>query len=312
MYQPRPERDKHSNLLYRFTIKMHISRNTALLSILICLGGFSVPANARTIQTEQCDIYGDPDVYGPGVRYGFYLQWGALIIFLLAAPDRADIARAANSITTFAVYVNVFRSLHEHSLVTVDWPLLWYITSALSFWNIPVSENGAKKSGGPIFINFIIYSMYYMASPWVFFKAWVYGRQPGCQIKYFLFRPINVYSHGFWTFLKVSGTFGAITVGPLFFVLAWFALGAYFSGWGDGAVREHQEEPNAKSAALGIFTLGSGAFAIAFAEMTIKTNNITFPDTHITDSGQFIPLLIGVFSLVSAIFSALHSFGDHI
>jgi hypothetical protein len=43
------------------------------------------------------------------------------------------------------------------------------------------------------------------------------------------------------------------------------------------------------------------AIAIVHVEMTIKMNNITFPGTHITDSGQLIALLIGAFTLFTAV-----------
>jgi TctA family transporter len=56
-----------------------------------------------------------------------------------------------------------------------------------------------------------------------------------------------------------------------------------------------------------VLALISGAIGIGFLEGTIKTNNITFEDTQLTDSGQLIPVLIGVFSLVSTIFDAIRA-----
>jgi hypothetical protein len=44
--------------------------------------------------------------------------------------------------------------------------------------------------------------------------------------------------------------------------------------------------------------------------MTIKMNNITFPGTHITDSGQLIALLIGAFTLFTVVASSAKTFRD--
>jgi hypothetical protein len=43
---------------------------------------------------------------------------------------------------------------------------------------------------------------------------------------------------------------------------------------------------------------------IAFTEMTLKVNHITFLNTKITDSGQLMALLIGVFTFTVSLFSA--------
>jgi hypothetical protein len=44
-----------------------------------------------------------------------------------------------------------------------------------------------------------------------------------------------------------------------------------------------------------------GVFAIVWVEKNIHINEISFPGTQITDSGQLIPLIIGIFTLSSAV-----------
>ncbi|OCK85643.1 hypothetical protein K432DRAFT_400032 [Lepidopterella palustris CBS 459.81] len=276
-----------------------------LLTIIITLPR---PTFAATIQTPECNIYGDPDVFGPGIRWSFYLQWISLVIFLFICPHEAELAREAATITTVAVYINTFRNLHhQKSLMAVEWPLLWNMTSSLNGLNWPVSKKGFRRSGGTLAAMLFTWSIYYLISPWVFFKGWTNGSQPGCSIKYFLFAPIEVYAHGFWAFMKASGVICAITIGPGTFFGAIFLLGYWISGWPDKELLTFHEEPNPISAVLGFFTLSGGAVGIAFTEMTLKVNHITFPGTSITDSGQLVALLIGVFTLIAALFSAIKS-----
>lgn len=61
--------------------------------------------------------------------------------------------------------------------------------------------------------------------------------------------------------------------------------------------------PNAQSIYWGILSLSTGAVSVAFAEMTVKVNHITFPNTHLTDSGQLIALLIGAITLLGTMIS---------
>ncbi|KAI9766751.1 MAG: hypothetical protein M1839_004782 [Geoglossum umbratile] len=285
-------------------LRLENLKSTLILTLLLSL---SPSALAATIQTPKCEIFGDPDVYGVGIRWSFYLQWGALVIFLLACPRNADICRVATSITTIAVYANTFRNMREGSLVAVEFPLLWYMTSSLSVYNWPVSREGFKKNGGSLAIVLLIWSMYYLASPWVFFKGLEVGREPGCQIKYFLFAPINVYARGFRIFMKVSSVIGAVLFGGIAPIGALYLGGLWIQNWGERDIETYQQDPNPYSAVLGFLQLTTGAITIAFTEMTLKTNNITFPDTKITNSGQLIALLIGIFTFSASLVSAIRA-----
>ncbi|KAF1998289.1 hypothetical protein P154DRAFT_261877 [Amniculicola lignicola CBS 123094] len=274
-------------------------------TFIVSISLFPILAAATSIQHKTCNISGDPDVYGPGVRYGFYLQWAAITLFLFACPEKANIARTASTLSVLSVYINTFRNFQKRSVIGIEWALLWYLTSALLLYNLPVSKKGAQKSGGSLSAMLLIFSMYYMASPYVFFAALEYGKQPGCDLKVFLFTPISIYAKGFWMTMKVFSMGGAILAGPLFFIGALAALVGWFRGWGDSEVENYQEPRNIRSVILGTMAIGGGATAIAFTEMTIKINHITFPGTSFEDSGQLISLLIGGFTLVSAAFSAM-------
>ena len=275
-------------------------------SLFLILLALCTPTFAITVQTPSCEIEGDPDIYGIGIRSGFYLQWAALIIILFFNPKDGDAHRTASAITTFAVYINTFRSMRQGSLIAIDYPLLWYLTSSLTIFNWPTSEVGFKKHGGSQAMVLVIWAMYYLAGPWVFFKGLQIGRQPGCDIKYFVFAPISIYAKGLSNWFKFTSVLGIITS----FILLCVAAGLvwlWFASWGEDLGDEESEDNRILAMVFGVMQLSLGAFTIAFAEMNLKHNHITFPDTHITDSGQLIPFLIGIFTFVVAFVSALRA-----
>ena len=55
---------------------------------------------------------------------------------------------------------------------------------------------------------------------------------------------------------------------------------------------------------IGYLALVGGAFAIAFTEMTLKSNKVTFPGLSLLNSGQLLPFLIGHFTFIIAIVGA--------
>ncbi|KAF2804653.1 uncharacterized protein BDZ99DRAFT_502508 [Mytilinidion resinicola] len=178
---------------------MIIMTSTKLLLLVTCcsiLVSLPQPALAATVQSPNCHIHGDPDVYGPGIRYGFYLQWAAILIFQFFVPSHADTIRPASAITVLAVYINTFRNFFHDSLVAIDWPMLWYLTAILVVWNLPSSMNALARTGGSLFVVMIILSVYYLASPWVIFRAWDFGIQHHCVVKSFFFVPISSTAHG--------------------------------------------------------------------------------------------------------------------
>jgi hypothetical protein len=311
---------------------VHHFSKPALLSILVlalCTSTF-----AKTTQSPTCEIQGDPDIYGIGIRCSFYLQWASLIITLLFCPREAGSQRAASLITTLAVYINTFNNMRQGSLVAFDYPLLWNLTSSLSFFNWPVTSVESEQHGGSFAMAFIVWAMYYLAGPWVFFKGLQVGRQPGCDIKYVIYVPISVYSKGLSTLMKVFSVVGVIYAILLLITgiglgLVWLeSLKQGADVKGDKAkamaqdknkdkdkdkdgdkdkVKGEDKDESDKSRLLATMQFIVGAFTIAFTERALTANRITFPDTHIADSGQLIPLLIGIFTFTTSVINAMRA-----
>jgi hypothetical protein len=279
---------------------------------------------AATTQTSDCQIIGDADIYGIGVRLSFYLQWVASLVQLFFCLEASATTRPAAVITVLAVFINTLYNLHSDTLVAVEWSMLYSLLTCLLSWNIPIREamwHGLDKTGGSYFVLFLILAVFQIMCPYIIFEAWDYGRQPGCGVKFIFWATIDAYSKGWTIFLKVSWVFAPLLPGALYLGIAICSLLKWSTSWGFAAGSEKllstletslfEDEDDVSDGAmvwfLRIFAFCAGAIGIGFLEATIKKNNITFPDTHLTDSGQLMPLLIGVFTLVVSICDAVQA-----
>jgi hypothetical protein len=290
---------------------------------LLLISAFFVPStSAATTQTSDCQIIGDADVYGLGVRLSFYLQWVASLVQLFFCPEASATTRPAAVITILAVFINTLCRLRSDSLVAVDWSMLYSLLTCLLSWNYPVTEamwRGLDRTGGSYFVLFVILAIYQIMCPYVIFTAWDYGRQPGCSAKFVFWATIDAYSKGWTIFLKASWVLAPIIPGALYLAVAFYSLLKWLTSWGNAVGLEKrlakfeawvmEGEDNMSDGSilwvLRFLALGFGAVGVGFLEATIKKNNITFPETHLTNSGQLVPLLIGIFTLVVTIFDAV-------
>jgi hypothetical protein len=125
-------------------------------------------------------------------------------------------------------------------------------------------------------------------------------------MKSILFVPINAYAHGWMIFVKVAWSLGVV-VGVGCVGIGFTALFYWPVSWED----DFKEEKHPFwSYVYGTLSSVFGAIVIVHVEMTIKMNHITFSDRHITYSGQLIALLIGVFTLFTAVASSVKTFRD--
>jgi hypothetical protein len=280
---------------------MILLSKTPLFAILFIFALLPTLTYAATIQNEDCTIQGDSDVYGPGIRYGLYMQWLATVLFLFFCPERVNIARSSSAILTLAVYINFFRNVRDGNLISIEWLLLFNIFTALLLSSYPTTVHSWRKGGGTVSVVFLIFAAYYLGTPYVLFHSWTNGRQPHCDIKDFIFAPVSVYSHGWWTTFKVLFIIAAVIVVPALIAGAISALYAWFTGWFDDDLETTYEPMNLAAASQAFSSMILGVVAIPFAEKMLRINHVYFSNVSITTSGQLIPLLVGIFTLSSAV-----------
>jgi hypothetical protein len=145
-------------------------------------------------QNPTCDIPGDPDVYGPGFRYGFYLPSSAyLIIFAFKLDDEIRTILISSNIIAFAVYANTYVGAAERDFVIIEWWIVFWETIGLFLFTIPHSPDGLRKNQIAIMVRLLLWAMVLFTQPWLYFKALQNGRANGCTAYFYLFRRIDIF-----------------------------------------------------------------------------------------------------------------------
>ncbi|KAI5814753.1 hypothetical protein BZA77DRAFT_371591 [Pyronema omphalodes] len=282
-------------------------------------------------QPDKCHLIGDPDLYGIGVRLGFYFQYLALMIYLCIHHDAASSVRSGLSIFTLAVFTNMYRTINwEGSIVMPEILILCGMTlgltvSTLPYWDLFFDIEKLE-------LNFWwmvgTMSVWMLTLPWVFFTKLNHGLRPDCDVwVFFMFIPIKASNKIWQTFLKVSiclilpSVAVAAIYSPIVFYRSWKSSNFGLGNEGNRIERDLGIDYDAEYAAMraafmDLFKKTSTFFitfirlliaagSIAQAEYTIKKNKIDVSSAPITSTGQFIPLLIGVYCVFIAIVSAV-------
>ncbi|CCX05340.1 Similar to hypothetical protein AOL_s00215g429 [Arthrobotrys oligospora ATCC 24927]; acc. no. EGX43693 [Pyronema omphalodes CBS 100304] len=282
-------------------------------------------------EPDKCHLIGDPDVYDIGVRLGFYLQYLALMIHLWANPEAANSARSGLSIFTLEIFTNAYRTMSwEGSIVILEILILGSMTIGLTLSTLPdFILFTAKNSELYLWLMLGMLSMWTLSLPWVFLTKQNNGLKPGCDVSIpFLFISIKASNKTWQIFMKVSSCL-SIPGAAALAISSSIALYLYYKkndfGLGnDGNIRRREGDVNIdinaddfdeqvimglfeRIAFLGItfFRLLATALSIAQVEHTIKKNQIDISSAPITSTGQFIPLLMGVYCAFGAIVSAV-------
>jgi hypothetical protein len=251
----------------------------------------------------NCQIIGDPDVYGLGIRLSYYIQWAAVVFASWVAPDLVQPALLSSIIVTISVYANTFRGVTYGSLIAAEWWIVYFMTFGLTLGYIPTSRTSFQSSAYSLGVLSLLWSMIIFAECWVWFKGVDIAYKEGCVIKVFaIFFEVNVYNNRWRTFFKIQSVASCI-VGTI------FLLGILFRVYISLFVKKRNdvEDEDDKAATLLLkvgstgFQLLVGAFAILQIEMTMKINNIDVSATPLTSSGQLIPLTGGIFILAATI-----------
>ncbi|KAI9773182.1 MAG: hypothetical protein M1840_008303 [Geoglossum simile] len=297
-------------------LAMVFPKPASYLAIAACVFLFAGLAAATTRfddREDNCTIYGDVDVYGPGIRLGYYLQWVAVLFATWMAPDQAKTARTAANIITIAVFTNTFRGATHGSLVAAEWWIVLWLTLVLSLLNFPTDKAAFKQSTGSVGVMLLLWCMITAAQPWLYFKGLDQGHKDGCVVKVFFFTGINVYNHVWRTLWKIGSVIECLV--GFSFLLAGIGtiLWGFFGVKNEAGSRENESHGDLASiftkASLTFGQLVLGTITIVQVEMTIKVNkiNLSSNGSGLLSSGQFIPFLIGLLTIVAVFGRGLQS-----
>ncbi|KAK0732037.1 hypothetical protein B0H67DRAFT_92649 [Lasiosphaeris hirsuta] len=291
-------------------------KSTRLLFSLLSLAAPSM--QVTHYETGSCQIIGDPDLYGIGVRVSYYLAFASGVIALLFGNARAvEDVKKGNAIVGFSLFIILVRNARQGSLAVLEWELVFtmvFLLMSAAYGPLCVFGDRATRA-----VLSIVYGLYSVLQPWVFFSLADQGRKEGCELRMFLFAYFDFYNTHWVGFLKFQSIL--ITIVGVFF-LGFGVLNTvravkdiyYGRNSGNSGNRDDGEDSDSDSDEDGqrdifrgfaVISVASGSIAIAFTEKLVSGNNIDLSEASFTSTSQLIPFLVGVASFFSTVWTCV-------
>ncbi|KAI3572871.1 hypothetical protein IWW34DRAFT_707869 [Fusarium oxysporum f. sp. albedinis] len=245
-----------------------------------------------------CPFPGNSDLYGIGIRIGFYLQWVSTLLTTIFMPTEENVLRILNLLIQSAVLLGLVLLTKEHEIHTIE-PVItiWLLFGALSSLSGSGMNPLARFSG---FFRVIIYSAVAGYACWFWFVGLDELLKKGlnCEIvAFFGGVPID---GPFRTFNKVASILGGIIC--IAFLL-WSLVILHRRITETSSIAQTARTATTRVELL-VLSSSIIALSIAAVEYLITANRITDID-NISSVGQLIPLISGIFGLIEVFFTIL-------
>ncbi|KAK0641373.1 hypothetical protein B0T16DRAFT_461446 [Cercophora newfieldiana] len=305
-----------------------IPKRLALAAIMVALAARPATAFTRYENDGSCQIVGDTDIYGIGVRVGYYLTYFAGVLALCFNNNKGitDSLKSINIIFG-AILIVLLRNATLGSFAVLE----WQIASVLVFV-LPLSSMIlAFLLGSPGLASwgtfFILYGLYSALQPWLFWTRIDQGRDLSCpSIRMFIFAVFDFYHPSYVKFLRAMSIIACICspvalIGGITLIV--------MSMKGKKSVRDTIVEKMREATQDGssdidlsvikrspvfrlivIPLLFGGCTGIVSVEKLISLNSIDLSDVEFLSTGQLIPFLVGLFTFISTIWGIITNKDD--
>lgn len=238
-------------------------------------------------------IWGDPDLYGTGVRVGLYAQWVATLFATVFDPSSESDLRLANLIIQCAVFLGLcVNSANDKPLVGA------MITQFLLCGSLSsVTGDGIghlSRFSGVMRVFFYLGLSAYGC--WFWFEGIDIMQHNEHGVHDIAFLGGTQFDGWFRTLGKVASVGGVIIcVGCLCYSV--YAIFQRFrDGFQEAFAARHKGRPRVELSLM-VLSMGLIAISIATVEYLVSVNNVRFPTNDkgniIMSVGQFIPLIAG-------------------
>ncbi|KAM6488421.1 hypothetical protein HDV62DRAFT_397011 [Trichoderma sp. SZMC 28011] len=320
----------------------------ALKTLALCLLVYPIPVASYTYyrDDESCDLVGDGDIYGIGIRISIYIQSFTAIIGLLASgPEILRPLRFGFNAIATAIVINFFKDINRNGFLYLEY---WIIFAQLQFilWILnyisilmiiatTMKEDEPPQDYKTLFLAFIFLLMHGVRRD-IKQEFWLRLNQSiDCKEMINFYVPVDMYTESWYCFLCVSSLLAASTLLPatIFGVVLYFTLGFWVE-----FKKLDASKPQAESDALILSSRKSdlgyailflitflpttfsptilytmvGLFAlisgIIWTEGTVRVNNIDLSGATITSSGQLISLIVTIFTSIPILWTIFLAF----
>jgi len=283
-----------------------------------------MPLQFTSYDPDSCQLIGEPDLYGPGVRVSYYLFFFATLLAILTRILRerkieplGDCAKAIN-ILTFSILVILIRNTASGSFAALEW-FLTYPVILVTFISTCFALRVRDNAGILICFGFVL-ALLTCIQPWLYWSRMYQGSKEGCTVSYWFFGIRNFFGPTWTTFFRVVSIIFCVAGAVIFVfsvILAFFHLGWRVLFHLEDMEKAAQAEVDIIDRApappvkkrkvlklLGVAVLlFVGIVTMIMMEQTIRVNNIDLSSTPFDSTSQLIPFLTGLFSFLSTVWS---------
>jgi hypothetical protein len=244
---------------------------------------------------EPCSFEGNSDIYGIGVRYGFYLQWFATLLITIFSPSEEETVRIVNLTIQTSIFLGIAVQSSDETNPVEPIIVLFLMCGSLSSLTFKGLGNWKHVSGVFRTLFYAALSAYGIWFWWVGLDKMMKAAGDGCVAIAFFGR--TKVDGRFRTFGKAISIIGLVLSVFLIGVCV-NALWERFRDRFDHAMKRPRRQRPQVEIMLLLLSAGLIAFSIAVVEYLIRVNGITGLQ-QIDAVGQFIPFLIGIFECTS-------------
>ena len=277
---------------------------------------------------DTCDLVGDGDLYGIGVRISYYLFFGATLVAILrrSISETHDnhvgtLGRCAEAVNilTFAILFILVKNTLNGSFATLEW-FLTYPTILVAFISLFFALPWGTNTGRLLCHAFTL-SLLTICQPWLYWRRLYQGRKSECVVRYWFFGVRNFYGETWTMFFKVMSILACVVGGFLLLFVAFYVL--FRRGWerfrllptvvtaedlsrdiSYGSKTRKRSWMRLRLCGL-VFLLFVGVFTMVMTEKTILANRIDLASTPLDSTSQLIPFITGLLSFLTTLYSCL-------
>lgn len=246
----------------------------------------------------DCNLKGNPDLYGIGVRAGLYAQWGATLVATIFDPATESELRMANIIIQCSIFLGLCTESDDGGSAAGAVIIMFLLCGSLS----SVTGDGVSHLGRfSGMMRFTFYTGLSLYGCWFWFIGVDNMISPGCEEIAFFGR---TGFHGWFRVLgKVISVLGAVACIVLDVLCAVALWKRMFKG---DLVASFATRPKARpkvELALVVLSTGLLVLSIVLIEYLMDVNHFQIDDLQST--GQLIPLVAGGLSVILVLWKVL-------
>ncbi|KAK6953483.1 hypothetical protein Daesc_005788 [Daldinia eschscholtzii] len=240
---------------------------------------------------DNCEMDGDADFYGIGIRLGLYAQSLTTLLVTLFVHEEEAVNRILNLLLQLAIFAGTLLSTNAGTIRAFEVIIVfWMLVGALSSLTGSGVTDIDSFSG---ICRLLFYAALSAYGCWFFFVGQDTMQDTPCtQIVFFGGSSLNGWFRTFGKAISIISI--SITVG----LLAW--AGTTYIKQGNGEKLQHISYRPQTDITLMLLSIAMIVLSITSTEYVIRANHLSGVD-DIFDVGQVLAFLVGLFQLLNVL-----------